>query len=253
MNLAEYHASESELLRLSSLERLVKLAKDTRNALDIGARDGYFSLMLAQYVDQVVALDLTTPQIEHPDITCLEGDATCLDIPDNAFDLVLCSEVIEHIAGASLQMACYELQRVTARYLLVGVPYRQDTRVGRTTCRTCGGKNPPWGHVNTFDRDKLLSLFSSVEPIEIDYVGTNNLQTNALSARIMDLAGNPYGTYEQSEPCIHCGAQLDPPKPRNLAKKILTKAAFMTRALSRPFSQPHPTWIHILFEKTGST
>ena len=37
-----------------------------------------------------------------------------------------------------------------------------------------------------------------------------------LSTLLLDLAGNPFGTYDQEEPCIHCGAKLKPPPRRSI-------------------------------------
>jgi hypothetical protein len=70
-----------------------------------------------------------------------------LGFADDFFDFVLCAEVLEHIPTASLSRACSELGRVSKHYVLIGVPYRQDIRVGRTTCWSCRKKNPPWGHI----------------------------------------------------------------------------------------------------------
>ena len=35
----------------------------------------------------------------------------------------------------------------------------------------------------------------------------------------MDLAGNPYGTYGQEEPCIRCGQKLVKPQEFSLAQR----------------------------------
>ena len=66
------------------------------------------------------------------------ANAADLPFPDAAFDMVTCAEVIEHIPSPALERACREMARVARRYVLVGVPYRQDLRHGRTTCAACG-------------------------------------------------------------------------------------------------------------------
>ena len=59
--------------------------------------------------------------------------------------------------------------------------------------------NPPWGHVNSFDELRLLSLMRGWRPSRIDYVGQTRSVTNAVSARLLDYAGHPFGTYDQDE------------------------------------------------------
>jgi hypothetical protein len=83
----------------------------------------------------------------------------------------------------------------------------------------------------------------------ISFVGETAERTNWLSAALMDMAGNPYGTYRLEKPCIHCGMMLEKPPPRNVVRKILTKAAFWTRQIQKPFLQLQPNWMHVLLER----
>ncbi len=94
-NLGEYRRRTAEQARIASLFELLPAHGHT--ALDVGARDGYLSLQLAQRFDMVVALDLEKPRIDHPRIDAVQGDASRLDYADSSFDAVLCSEVLEHI------------------------------------------------------------------------------------------------------------------------------------------------------------
>jgi hypothetical protein len=247
MSLTEYRASSNEQLRTTDIMELMPVAGGT--ALDVGARDGHFSLLMAERFDKVFALDLTKPSISHPNVVCMEGNAANLELPDCSIDFVFCAEVLEHIPKEFLTDVCNELERVCSGKLLIGVPFRQDIRHGRTTCYSCMAKNPPWGHVNIFDERNLRELFPNMKVESTTFVGRNVEQTNALSALLMDLAGNPYGTYDQEEPCVHCGRILLPPPPRTLIQKVLTKLAFLTRDATGGFVTPHANWIHVLFSK----
>jgi hypothetical protein len=248
MDLTEYRNSPSEKARLGDLMGL--LPEKKRDAvLDVGARDGYISRLLTAHFSTVTALDLEQPSIEHDSIRCVKGDITALQFDDASFDLVFCAEVLEHIPTHLLKTACRELARVSSDYLLIGVPYKQDIRVGRSTCGACGKFNPPWGHVNRFDEARLQELFPGLTVARRSFVGETNAQTNALSCALMDMAGNPYGTYSQEEPCIHCGAKLTPPPERKPWQKVLTKIAFTTTTAQKLFVAPYPNWIHLLLHK----
>lgn len=156
MSFGDFRNSLVEQQRVDDLLAHLPCAK--RMALDVGTRDGYIAVLLAERFDYVAALDLVKPTVVHPKVACVRASATALPFPDGAFDLVLCSEVLEHIPGPSLTQACRELVRVTASQLLIGVPYKQDLRCGRTLCQSCGHRNPPWSHVNSFDEDRLGTL-----------------------------------------------------------------------------------------------
>lgn len=247
MDLTEYRNSPIEKQRLADLMDLVPHAGAT--ALDVGARDGFVSKLLVDRFAVVTALDLERPAIDHERVVCVKGDVTALEFADSSFDLVFCAEVLEHIPSRLLEKACLELARVTKGALVIGVPYRQDIRVGRTTCNQCGKVSPPWGHVNNFDEQKLARLFPGCDLEKQNFVGSSSEQTNAFSSSLMDLAGNPYGSYAQEEPCIHCGASFTPPPERALWQKVLTKTAFVAVNVQRQFVRPRPNWVHQLLKK----
>jgi SAM-dependent methyltransferase len=246
-DLTTYHERESERLRTSDLLALSSHASGS--ALDIGARDGHFAHLLADRFDRVTALDLTLPEVADPRIDCVAGDVTKLPFADDSFDLVVCAEVLEHIDPPLLRAASSELIRVTRGHLLIGVPYKQDTRVGRTTCIACGARNPPWGHLSTFDEVRLRELFGAMAVVRTSFVGVDDNATNFISSSLMDLAGNPYGTYGQDELCTACGNRLLQPPRRRFHQRILTRAAHWSLWLTKPFKPRHPTWIHLLLCK----
>lgn len=247
MDLAAYRGTSSEQQRTSDLARMMPTTG--LRALDIGARDGHFSILMADRFDCVVALDLTMPCIDHPKVECVEGNAGAMPFANRSFDFVFCAEVLEHIPADRLDAVSREIERVARGKVLIGVPYRQDTRVGRTTCQNCGKPNPPWGHLNIFDEEKLQELFPSFDVEEISFVGTSSSKTNAFSTMLMDYAGNPYGTYSQEEPCVYCGSKILSPSSRNQFQLIATKIGFLARKTTEYFSKPHGNWIHMLLRR----
>lgn len=249
MDPSAWREAPAERARVESLMAMLPRAVSGGTALDIGARDGYLSNKLAGHFSEVVALDLELPQVEHDRVRCVKGNITALDFPDRTFELVLCAEVLEHINPPQLTMACRELARVSRRHLLIGVPFRQDTRVGRTTCAHCGKANPPWGHVNSFDEGRLAKLFPECVVEQTSFVGVTRERTNWLASTMMDLAGNPYGSYSQEEGCIHCGSPVGSAAPRGLGQKILTKAALWTMHAHQALTPPHGNWIHQLLRR----
>jgi hypothetical protein len=244
-----WRETEMEQTRIADL--MAMLPAHAGTAVDIGARDGFISSRLADRGVSVTALDLEQPQIDDARITCLKGDATALSFGDSHFDLVFCAEVLEHIPTSLLAKACSELARVARRHLLIGVPYKQDLRLDRSTCASCGKTNPPWGHVNSFDEERLAALFSTCRVVKKSFVGHTREATNFISSGLMELAGNPYGTYIQDEPCIHCDAALTAPATRTVVSRVLAKGAVLARKAQAPFIDERPKWIHVLLEKQG--
>ncbi|HEY7180312.1 MAG TPA: methyltransferase domain-containing protein [Blastocatellia bacterium] len=247
IDMSAYRNTPLERERISDLMNIIP--KEQNSVLDVGARDGCLSRLLTEHFTSVTALDLEKPSIAHDRVNCVEGDVTRLEFASDSFDVVLCAEVLEHIPGKGLERACRELSRVAKSYVVIGAPYRQDTRLGRTTCQSCGRSNPPWGHVNVFDERRLTELFLPLRQVGVTFVGSSRSRTNALSSWLMDVAGNPWGTYDQEEACIHCGQEIGKPAERNLAQKLCSRLAFSLYAAQSRFISARPNWIHMVFDK----
>ncbi|MDY6824172.1 MAG: class I SAM-dependent methyltransferase [Thermodesulfobacteriota bacterium] len=249
--LSKYRNNSSEIQRIEDLIRIIKPITNTeKSVIDIGARDGFLSKQLLGYYERVVAFDLQPLTIFNENISWVRGDIAAISFKNNSFDLVVCVEVLEHIPPIFLQVACSELSRICKQYLLIGVPYKQDLRIGRTKCCSCGKRNPPWGHANSFDKTRLMQLFPKFKVVSTSFVDRNDNYTNFMSTLLMDLAGNPYGTYSSAVKCIYCGEELINPPERNFLQKVLTRLGFYFKKFQKPFyNKTQPNWIHLLFEK----
>ena len=245
VDLEKYHATAAEQERATSL--LSMLPGNRRTVLDIGARDGYYSRLMAQRYADVTALDLELPDWHIPGVRTVAGDARALKFPDNTFDIVFCAEVLEHIPD--VERACTEIARVARHEILIGVPFDQDIRVGRATCRSCGRISPPWGHINTFTEARLHSLFPGMQVIKRSLVGSSRARTTTLATWLMDQGKNPWHVNSE-EGCIHCGVPLVRPSGRTLIERCCSAAAHRLNRIQAKFTPERPMWIHLLFAKT---
>jgi SAM-dependent methyltransferase len=239
------HNTTLEQERTADLMRLVP--KGYHSVLDAGARDGYYSLQLTQYFDSVIALDLTKPKVQHERVSCVAGDLTGLPYPDGSFDVVFCTEVLEHIPA--LEKAVGEIKRVAKHCIVIGVPYKQDIRIGRANCVKCGKISPPWGHVNVFDEHRLEKLFQPFRVTQQALTGLDPEKTNAVATWFSDLGRNPYGMYGAEQRCLHCGSSLDTLPPRAFIHKVSGAIGVRLMKAQSALSKPHANWIHVVFER----
>jgi hypothetical protein len=246
MDLQAYRELESEKARMADLLRI--LPPGRTSVLDVGARDAHFSRHLAGRYQRVIALDLTARPFELSGVSAVIGDVRRLPFQNKSFDCVFCAEVLEHLVA--VEQACSEIARVALRDIVVGVPYKQDLRVGRTTCRTCGGTNPPWGHLSTFDEHRLVRLFPGWKVSCTSFVLSNNEATTSLAAALMNAAGNPWGTYCQDELCLYCGAKVVPPRrPASVWPRICSGLAGRMNLIQRALTRSQANWLHMVFSK----
>jgi ubiquinone/menaquinone biosynthesis C-methylase UbiE len=242
------HLSALEQTRLERLFSM--LPKDAVSVLEIGALHGVITERLAEIYPSVTALDLNRPSFEIPGVTTVAGDVQRLQFPDDNFDCVVCTEVLEHVPDYAAG-AC-EIVRVAKSHILIGVPFRQDTRAGRTTCVHCGKRNPPFGHINSFTKEKLRAIFAGAHVASIEFVAENSERTNFVSAWLQDFALNPYGTYHQEEGCLDCSRKLEPPAERSFIRRAAGALGLALYKMQQRFNRPQPTWILMLLQKKNS-
>ncbi len=84
------------------------------------------------------------------------------DIPfgDNVFDCVVMTEVLEHLSDEILATTLDEVWRVLRpKGLFLGtVPANEDLLSGEVVCPYCGKVFHKWGHVQSFDEERLRKL-----------------------------------------------------------------------------------------------
>jgi 2-polyprenyl-3-methyl-5-hydroxy-6-metoxy-1,4-benzoquinol methylase len=87
-----------------------------RTALEVGPGSGVYLPLMRDLFGDVAAIDVEPAFLERardiPGVRALHDDVTCSSLPPGSFDVVLCSEVIEHVPDA--QAALRGLRRLLA-------------------------------------------------------------------------------------------------------------------------------------------
>ena len=96
--------------------------------LDAGGGEGFIAARLSEQLAtaQITILDISAEALafaasvcSHP-CTLIEGNICCMPFENKSFDLVVCSEVLEHIPDPAC--ALRELYRVSSKSVLISVP-----------------------------------------------------------------------------------------------------------------------------------
>jgi len=154
--------------------QLREIARDA-TILEVGCGDGSFTRNLAEHSSRVTAVDISASQIErntraHPEISFVQHDvAQPLPFANEAFDVVWCSEVLEHLFDPGF--ALVEMQRVLALggRLLVTVPYHgvfKDVLIALFKWDEHFSPDSP--HIRFFTRKTLSQLAASAGFVEIE-------------------------------------------------------------------------------------
>jgi ubiquinone/menaquinone biosynthesis C-methylase UbiE len=175
-NAAKYEqagAAERRLLsrfRARLLEEVTPLSPAT--ILDAGCGEGHVTAWLGEALpgSEITGVEgradaLVAFRERNPAARAIQGDLTALPFAANAFDLVVSTEVLEHLPEPRKALA--ELARVSAGHVFLTVPHEPFFRAGnlargRYVKRL--GSTP--GHVSTWSRRTFRRLVAGeLEPV----------------------------------------------------------------------------------------
>lgn len=112
---------------------------DVANILDVGSGDGNVVTLLAEKRPSltIVPCDASLVALAHNPLRGIAGDAACLPFKDATFDLVMTTDMLEHLSEETEQLVLTELFRVSRRFVMLGVPYRENLEDGLVRCPAC--------------------------------------------------------------------------------------------------------------------
>jgi ubiquinone/menaquinone biosynthesis C-methylase UbiE len=145
--------------RRTLVRRLLPAGAPAR-ILDVGCGDGSLARDLSERTGAAVTMaDLSWRRVErargrHPAGAAAQASIYALPWPERSFELVVCTDLLEHLDDPAAAMA--ELLRVSARHVLVSVPYK--IAIEKTLCPHCGKDYFLYGHQHSFGREGILGL-----------------------------------------------------------------------------------------------
>lgn len=136
------------------------LPQETQSVLDVGCGNGVFTNQLAE-LPRVVGVDRSAASLKYLQVSCCQADATYLPFSNEAFDVVVATEVIEHLPFPVFKQALGEMVRIARRNILITVPYREERELAQVECPACGCRFNPTYHMRRFELQDLQALFSN--------------------------------------------------------------------------------------------
>lgn len=139
-----------------------KVPKGSKMVLDVGCGNGELMCMLGEKGHKCVALDLSENRLgkfkdraRKLGLVQMQGDATNIPLQNSSMDVILCSEVLEHIKDYDNVLK--EMNRILKPHgrIIVSVPYNEELM--EIVCPHCGKRFVPYGHLHSFDKNKLFS------------------------------------------------------------------------------------------------
>jgi SAM-dependent methyltransferase len=134
---------------------------DVKSVLDIGCGHGRFLQLISEKRAGLRCVGVDNSEGALAYVPFEKAKASITDIPygDKEFDCVYAMEVLEHLNPVEFEKALEEMARVTKKYIIVSVPYKEDLESNMTKCPHCLTIFHYDGHLQNFDETKMQNLF----------------------------------------------------------------------------------------------
>jgi SAM-dependent methyltransferase len=216
---------------------------DCCSILDVGAGNGLLSNELAARGKSLLAVDISEVALSRVKAPTLQRSADNLQgVEDRSFDLVLCTEMLEHLDDATYQGALREFNRVALSAILVTVPNRENMRENMSLCGDCRRPFHIWSHRRRFTPLDLKTLFPGFEPVSISAFGDNLRQYNPVLLWMRTRIANAWAVDDIS-PCPECHS-FRPATPKRQA--VANLCDLINSNLPH---LPHKPWLAALYRR----
>jgi len=193
----------------------------------------------------LVGLDRSAAALRRFRGCAVRGDCARLPFRDHSFDLVVCSEVLEHLSERALRAAVRELDRVAGEALIVSVPYRENLAVATARCAACSRTYHLSGHLRRFrGPGDVVRLFPGWSLREMALCGPSRLRNVQWLDRLRKAITGDWATRSVAV-CPYCGGRQTHRRRKNSALRSLA-VRVLDRVMWRTQSGPFPRWMVVL-------
>jgi len=216
---------------------------DVNSLIDVGCGNG---IILNQLVSKWngIGIDRSWVALKHVNAHKVNADIQNLPIQSDKVDLVICSEVLEHLPESVLKKAIAELKRISKKYILITVPNNEYLQKNYVKCSACKYKFNASYHLNSFDLDSLFLLFSNFNLVYEFKCGKMVRQYNPVLLKIKQRLGNSWARFSSVRHFICPGCHHD-----FEYKQRVNIISILCDGVNRLITKKKPYWLGILVSK----
>lgn len=163
----EKHWGNIEEVRVKEITKMIP--SRAKSLLDVGCGSG--ALINSLNLKRVVGVDIAEQALKYVKKEKALASAESLPFREKTFDIVTCSEVLEHLEDSVFLKAVKEIERVAKDYILITVPNQENLKRSSVFCPSCKRMFHPYFHVRSFDKKKLANVFNKFKLLEIKESG----------------------------------------------------------------------------------
>lgn len=198
--------SYKEKIRLE--ETIAYLPQDINSILDLGCGDGRLTNQLTRLYPNVIGIDNSSVALGYVEGERILASSTAIPFPDSSFDLVISTELIEHLEPKDYKKTILEIKRVAKDWILLGVPWKEQLAIGKAYCANCHIYFHTNYHFRCFNEAKLSRLFSpEFNKVKSKEIGTQKRYYSSLLLFIKQRLGGIW-MRTSTTVCPNCSTRL---------------------------------------------
>ncbi len=236
-----------ELRRVDST--LAAIPQDCRTVLDVGCGDGLVSHRITTDLHKsVVAVDLSLTALRRVNGSRCCASAHQLPFPDRTFDLVMMTEILEHIPEELYQSVLQELARASARYVLITVPNSENLHENTARCAKCGSRFHLWGHLRSYTPEKLKFMLPGFEAVTLRAFGDSYPAYHPGLLWIKQRVAGEWCWEAGRTSCFECGSTAAPVPRLPFVSRVCDSINYRT------WGKRHliESWLLALYRRSGT-
>ncbi len=141
------------------IEKIIEwIPEDVQTIVDVGCGNGVITNVLGSHYN-VTGVDRSEHALESVETKKLSASADSIPLPDQSFDMVFSSELLEHLNDELLKGTIAEMKRLSKKYVFITVPNDENPDKLSIRCPECKYVYNSPNHLRRFKAGDFPTLF----------------------------------------------------------------------------------------------
>lgn len=161
----EYRSKLNNSFRSKVIQIEKMIPSDVISIIDIGCGNGIICNELGKKYN-VTATDRSWKGLQSVQVKKFQALCNHVSLKSATFDMVFCSEVLEHLESNEFLETIGDIKRLSRKYIFITVPYSENIRKNLVECPRCKKQFNRSSHLRSFTKSSLIKYFSEYQLID---------------------------------------------------------------------------------------
>lgn len=229
---------------------LSMIPRETESVLEVGCGDGLIINQVGGGIN-TMGIDISAEALERVSGPCMVGSAGSMPFADKSWDVVVASEVLEHVAADGYEASLSEIARVARKTIIVTVPNSENLTQLMTRCPECGHRFNSSYHLRTFEPRVLYGLFPGFSLARCEEFGHSYRVAGRLESFVRWRLLGMWLPFRGDFTCPSCGYRGADEQGGGRGVSTAIEKSGLKTVVSRLLGRKRPRWIAAVYVRDG--